>query len=290
MKPFSLPGRASLALGVVMAFSGGVQAQPVAGMIDPPHAADSVQVSPLPTASLPVGDWRPAHFRLISGGGPWVAPADQSATGDTARLLALLGSQQWTQAQAHLKATMPDVNVPDLHGQTALSLAAQAGQLALVQALIKRGADLDRPGVSGWTPLMAAILRGHPLVAEALLKAEASPVAPSAAGQLPLHAAAAMGEVRLMGLIAARGGDPWAFNREGRHALAEAAYFGQVEAMRWLARSERDWQTLDQHRLNAVHAAALGQQREALAELQSHGVAVPSMLTQVLIQQMQMPR
>jgi cytohesin len=60
-------------------------------------------------------------------------------------------------------------------GSTALILAAQNGHLAVVEALLKAGADAARATTDGRTALHLAAQNGHTAVVEALLKAGADP-------------------------------------------------------------------------------------------------------------------
>jgi len=92
-----------------------------------------------------------------------------------------------------------------------------------------------------------------------------------------------------MALLMKQGADWREPNRQGRHALDEAALFGQIGAMQALLDAGAPLAEPDLHQLNAVHAAALGEQREALAWLRGRGVPVPSVLSQVLIDQLNVP-
>ena len=53
--------------------------------------------------------------------------------------------------------------------ETPLALAARRGCPSLVEALLQRGATVDRPGAQGMTPLMTAAFFGHLPVVQALL-------------------------------------------------------------------------------------------------------------------------
>ncbi len=58
-------------------------------------------------------------------------------------------------------------------GKTALLLAAEKGNLAIVEALLRRGADVDQASIEGVTPLMAASYAGAAPVVKRLLAAGA---------------------------------------------------------------------------------------------------------------------
>jgi ankyrin repeat protein len=69
-----------------------------------------------------------------------------------------------------LLANGTDPNAHDTGNLTALNWAAYNGHLAVVQALVERGATVDSNSNShGWTPLMNAANRGHTDVVKYLL-------------------------------------------------------------------------------------------------------------------------
>lgn len=228
-------------------------------------------------------------FKAIAHEGPF-SPVREAALGaDERQLLSLLQQARWAEALAHLKAAQPDLNRRDETGTTPLSLAARAGQLELVREMLRQGAVPDQVGVGGMTPLGAAAFQGHDLVVQDLLRAGARVDAPGSTGQLPLHLACATGRLRIMAMLLRQGADWREPNRQGRHALEEAAYFGQVPAMEALVKAGANPAEPDVHGLNAVHAAAFGVQPEALAWLRARQVPVPSVLSQLLIDQMDNP-
>ena len=72
-----------------------------------------------------------------------------------------------------LHAAGADVDARDEYGQTALMLAATAGQTALVQWLVDRGAKLDHAAKYGLSALMLAVVNGHVDVVRILANAGA---------------------------------------------------------------------------------------------------------------------
>lgn len=85
---------------------------------------------------------------------------DAVARGDAAAVRALLGSGA-------------SVDARDRYGQTALMLAAHAGQRDLAALLVEHGAALDRTAKFGLTALMLAVVAGHADVARLLARAGA---------------------------------------------------------------------------------------------------------------------
>lgn len=70
--------------------------------------------------------------------------------------------------ESQLKLGCP-VNSPDVNGHTALLLAAEAGHLEVVQALLSASADTEPRTKAGLTPYLASCMHDHAAVGEALL-------------------------------------------------------------------------------------------------------------------------
>lgn len=121
-----------------------------------------------------------------------------------------------------------DVNAQNLAGETPLMMAAMKGNLALCEALIERGADVDRPG---WTPLHYAAA-GSSLPALRLLLAEGALVdARAPNGRTPLMMAALYADESLVEALLAAGADLRAREKDG----ATAADLAAVGGRDWLA-------------------------------------------------------
>lgn len=74
-----------------------------------------------------------------------------------------------------LLAQGADVNSRDRHGQTALMLAAHAGQREVVETLVAHRTDLNVTAKFGLSALMLAIVAGHEEIALLLAQAGADP-------------------------------------------------------------------------------------------------------------------
>jgi Ankyrin repeats (3 copies)/Ankyrin repeats (many copies) len=253
-------------------------------MQDPSEWAAFQGAAPNAATAGPLLD---AVFDDVKREGPWRVSDQRRLTPDALRFLQLLRASQWDEALKALKQQQPDLSQADDNGHTPLSLAAAAGQLTLVREMIRQGAPLDKVGGHGWTPLAAAVWHGHELVVRDLLRAGARVDAPTLTGQLPLHVASAAGKTRLMAMLVQAGAN-WRWpNRRGHHAVSEAALFGHVQALQWLSDQGLPLAAADTTQLNAVHAAAMGGHLDTVHWLQQRGVGVPSVLTQVLIEQLQ---
>lgn len=234
-------------------------------------------------APASMGPVTQASWASLREGGPW-APGDPTGLMPAEREalhLAMVG--RWADLLPLLKARGVQPDFRDEQGRTLLTLAAQAGDLSAVRALIAQGADPDRVGLRGKTPLGMAAWRGHELVVRELLFVGADVHRIDASGQTPLHLAAQAGQLRVMSLLIRAGGRVDAFDHAGLTPLIEAARMGQVAAMQGLAQAGVPLTQTDRQGLNAVHAAALADQAAAVAWLTAQGVPVQGPVTQLLV-------
>jgi hypothetical protein len=89
--------------------------------------------------------------------------------------------------KAAAKAQAADLGVPDRDGMTPLALAARAGCLPVVSALVAAGAESDAvEPESGWTPLHHAAAQRHAAVVDYLLAHGAQQERKTRRGQTPL--------------------------------------------------------------------------------------------------------
>jgi len=100
-----------------------------------------------------------------------------------------------------------DIDARDRHGQTAVMLAALAGDARLVEFLAIHGADLDHTAKYGLSALMLAALRGHGEVVRVLVAAGADvdakgTGAPGFAGKRAHDLAAERGDADAAALLA----------------------------------------------------------------------------------------
>ncbi|WP_081961115.1 ankyrin repeat domain-containing protein [Aquabacterium sp. NJ1] len=242
----------------------------------------------VPAANQPerTGPVLDQDFQDVRRESPWSRRSEGALSASERTLLKMLDEQRWREALAWLKQNQPDLNRHDETGRTPLTMAVQADQLVLAREMIKRGADVDRAGASGMTPLGAAALAGQETMVRDLLRNGADIDKANAMGQTPLHLACVSGRPRTVAMLLDAGANWRLTNRQGRHAVAEAAYAGHVPVLKLFQMRGVDLATPDLHGLNAVHAATMGEQRETLAWLRAQGVPVNSVLTQLLIDQL----
>ena len=119
-------------------------------------------------------------------------------------------------SQVLISSPQLQVNHPNPSDETPLMLAALKQQEALVDALIQRGADVNRPG---WTPLHYAASTGHLGIIRLLLEHHAYLDAESPNGTTPLMMAALYGTPEATKLLLEEGADPLIRNQLGLSAL-----------------------------------------------------------------------
>jgi ankyrin repeat protein len=115
------------------------------------------------------------------------------------------------------------VDTPAANGNTALMMAAFKGNRTAAEALLAKGAAVNRPG---WTPLHYAAAAGDNAIAELLLRhgAALDPVSPPASGSYtPLMMASREGHADTAAFLVKQGANPALKNSEGFTAAELAA-------------------------------------------------------------------
>ena len=107
-----------------------------------------------------------------------------------------------------LLAKKADVNAPQNDGSTALHWAAYRGDPKLANLLIRAGANVKAATREGVTPLWLASVNGDAAVLGALLEGGADPNEKLPLGRTPLMIASRTGNVGAMSVLLDRGADP----------------------------------------------------------------------------------
>lgn len=120
-----------------------------------------------------------------------------------------------------------NVNIENPAGETPLMYFAIAGQTERADALIKRGARVNR---LGWTPLHYAASKGQLEMAKLLLKNQAMPNAPAPDGTTPLMMAAFSKSRDMVKLLLDAGADATTRNQQDQNA-ADWAVQGKANSL-----------------------------------------------------------
>ncbi|MEW6763076.1 MAG: ankyrin repeat domain-containing protein [Pseudomonadota bacterium] len=132
-----------------------------------------------------------------------------------------------------------DLEAKAMNGNTALMMAAFKRNKAAAQALLERGAAVNR---AGWTPLHYAAASGDEEIARLLIarKAKLDAVSPRASGAYtPLMMAAREGQEGVARLLLAQGADPRLKNGEGLTAVQIAERAGRDDLAKAIAGFKR---------------------------------------------------
>lgn len=128
------------------------------------------------------------------------------------------------------KTTAGDIiiNTRDItSGDTALHIMIGKGELAWVNFLIQRGADVNLKNFSGTTPLWLAINTGFTDAAIVLVAKGARVNDPGPAGETPIIAAVHRKNLDLARILIASGADPTKADNSGRTAVDYATLNGK---------------------------------------------------------------
>lgn len=140
-----------------------------------------------------------------------------------------------------LVAAQADVRAKNRYGVTALSLACQNGNGAMVELFLKAGADPQQALPGGETPLLTAARTGLPGPVRALLATGAKVDEPLAdSGQTPLIWAAAEGHTDVVNLLLAAGANINTQLSSGLNPLLLATRGGHVDTVRALLAAGAD--------------------------------------------------
>jgi uncharacterized protein len=168
-------------------------------------AARAAPIDELVTAAE-LNDPRTVLSLLLKG----VDPNQPDSRGRKAIFIAVTEDSQRA-LESLLASPLTQVDEANAEGETPLMLAAIRGSLPVVQALVKRGAAINR---KGWTPLHYACSGPDNGVAAFLIAQGAELNARSENGTTPLMMAARYGNSDLVPLLIKAGAEPRAANEQ----------------------------------------------------------------------------
>jgi len=116
----------------------------------------------------------------------------------------------------------------DYNGWTALNLACREGNMAVVQELVKAGADVHKGNYYETTPLHTASSKGFTEIARVLLEHGAEWWAKNFDNDTPLHSATSAGHFLTVRLLLEHGANYQARNRYGFTPLHTACFWGRL--------------------------------------------------------------
>nr|QLI56440.1 ankyrin repeat protein [Coriandrum sativum] len=170
-----------------------------------------------------------------------------------------------------------DVNLVDLHGRTALHVAAIYGHVEVIQFVVSVGGNPDIADQHGWTPLHCASIAGHVEAAELLLNCSVYvKYALTKDGKTPfdlsvekghsdlydmlclgdaLHRAARIGDVSEIKRCLVEGAKVNGKDENGWTPLHRAAFKGQTESVKVLLNNGANIDMVDNSGYTPLHRA-----------------------------------
>ena len=173
-------------------------------------------------ASATAGVYEDMEEALISGDTPWAIQLINR--GMDVNSVDVLGNTLLMQTVQRSNMDFFDyllkrrarINTRNRNGETALSLAAYKGKLPFVKRLVEAGADVN---LYGWPPLIYASFNGHAAVVDYLLKKGAEVNATTDNGSTALLFAARFGHLEVVELLLQNHADPNLANERGATAI-----------------------------------------------------------------------
>src|SRR6266480_2706658 len=205
------------------------------------------------TASVPTTS--PAVAGPTSTPKPQPASSASTASQNSSRKLLDAAEAGDTAEVQSLLREGANANAKGDYGNTALMGAAVRGHTESVRALLEKGADVNAKGNTGRTALMEAALEGYTDTVRTLLEKGADVNAKDNMGWTPLFWAAFSRRTDTVRALLEKGADVNAKDNMGRTALIEAARQGRTETVRALLEVGADVTTRDKEGETALSKA-----------------------------------
>lgn len=120
----------------------------------------------------------------------------------------------------------------DANGRTRLIVAAAVGDIALIDFLVKQGANPHHVDADGWDALFHAVNACQPNAVRHLIVVHGlNPNARDKLGRTPIMIAAARGDIATIETLIQCGADPYETDYDGWDVLMYASGYGQIHAV-----------------------------------------------------------
>jgi ankyrin repeat protein len=144
---------------------------------------------------------------------------------------------------------------PDPKATKALFYAASKGDMAAVERLIEKRADINAPFRYNSTPLLEALKNGHAKVGRFLIEKGAEVNVSDQFGRTPLFAAAVRGKTEIVRLLLAKGADVDPKQEKALNPLKTASERGNMEIVRILIDKGADIEWRDSYGRSSLYTA-----------------------------------
>ncbi|XP_014875770.1 ankyrin-2b isoform X16 [Poecilia latipinna] len=147
-------------------------------------------------------------------------------------------------------------DVSNIRGETALHMAARAGQVEVVRCLLRNGAMVDARAREDQTPLHIASRLGKTEIVQLLLQHMAHPDAATTNGYTPLHISAREGQVETASVLLEAGASHSLATKKGFTPLHVAAKYGNLDVVKLLMQRCAPPDSAGKNGLTPLHVAA----------------------------------
>ncbi|SCN76846.1 related to ankyrin [Fusarium fujikuroi] len=182
-------------------------------------------------------------------------------------------------AETQILLLESDTDLKDGRNRTALSYAARNGHSAVVELLLKNGANIDWRDSSLETALFRACIGGHAATAAILLENNAQVDLDDGEGQTPLSFAAEFGHAAIVQLLLDNDADVDEVTNYGKTPLLLAAEEGHINIVQLLLangadpyRRDMDGETALSHAVREGHTAVVQLLLDNNAEVDSKNI------------------
>jgi ankyrin repeat protein len=195
-------------------------------------------------------------------------PNVENESGDTALIVAARFGQMVS--LKYLLANGADPNIANPKGQTALHVATYAKRIDMVDILLKAGANPNASYSKGFTPLMLAVMQQDNALVKTLIARNASVNMSRDDGNNELHIAVTGSNMDIVNQLIKAGVDKNKLNKAGNTPLMVAAYSGNIRAVKTLLNVGADVNVTDQYGRTALSLASNAGKADVAALLMSH--------------------
>ncbi|CAL9686452.1 unnamed protein product [Knipowitschia caucasica] len=160
-----------------------------------------------------------------------------------------------------------NVNLDDIDSWTSLICAAKEGHFEVVQELLENGANLEHRDMGGWTALMWAAYKGRTEVARQLMEKGANPNITGQYSVYPIIWAAGRGHAEIVHLLLQHSAKVNCSDKYGTTPLIWAARKGHYESVMHLLANGADVDQEGANSMTALIVAVKGGYTEVVKEL-----------------------